>query len=82
MAIEWLNESEIRPGYKVRIEPAVFKQKGEIYVAKEAHKFDKIERMRIKAEHDRQMAWDEEQVHEVGLKIIILEGFYTIDEIE
>ena len=72
MAIEWLNESEIRPGFKVRIEPAVFEQKGETYVAKEAHKLDKIERMRIKAEHERQMAWDEEQVHEVGLKIIIL----------
>jgi HIV Tat-specific factor 1 len=72
MAIEWLNESEIRPGFKVRIEQAVFEQKGETYVAKEAHKLDKIERMRIKAEHERQMAWDEEQVHEVGLKIIIL----------
>jgi hypothetical protein len=28
------------------------------------------------------MAWDEDQLHEVGLKIVILEGFYTLEEIE
>jgi len=82
MAIEWLSDSEIRPGYKVHVEAAVFEQKGETYVPKEAHKLDKIEKLRIKAEHERQMAWDEEELHEVGLKIVILEGFYTLEEME
>lgn len=53
MAIEWLSDSEIRPGFKVHVEQAVFEQKGETYVPKEAHKLDKIEKLRIKAEHER-----------------------------
>jgi len=82
MALEWLCDSEIRPGYKVHVEQAVFEQHGETYKPREVHKLDKIEKLRIKAEHERQMAWDEEELHEVGLKIVILEGFYTLDEIE
>ena len=82
MAIEWLNDTDIRPGFKVHVEQAIFEQKGETYVPKEVHKLDKVEKMRIKAEHERQMAWDEDQLHEVGLKIVILEGFYTLEEIE
>lgn len=82
MAVEWLCDSEIRPGFKVHVEPAVFEQKGETYVPKETHKLDKIEKLRIKAEHDRQMAWDEDELHNVGLKIVILEGFYTSQELE
>ena len=72
MAVEWLNDTEIRPGFKVHVEQAIFEQKGETYKPRETHKLDKIEKMRIKAEHGRQMAWDEDELHEVGLKIVIL----------
>ena len=81
MAIEWLNETEIRPGFKVRVDQAVFEQKGETYVPREIHKLDKVEKMRLKAERERQMAWDEDELHEVGLKIVILEGFFTVVEV-
>ena len=53
MALEWLSDSEIRPGFTVHVEQAEFKQKGETYVPKEAHKLDKIEKLRIKAEYER-----------------------------
>ena len=33
--------------------------------------------MRIKAEMDKQKAWDDSELHHVGLKVVILEGFYT-----
>jgi hypothetical protein len=34
--------------------------------------------MRIRAEQERQMAWeDDDQVHDRGLRIVILEGIYT-----
>lgn len=78
MAIEWLDGSEIRPGFKVKVEEATFQMKGETYRPREtAHKVDKIEKMRIKAEMDKQKAWDDSELHHVGLKVVILQGFYT-----
>ncbi len=38
--------------------------------------------MRIKAEQERQLAWDDDDhIHEIGLRIIILEGIYTEAEV-
>ena len=48
---------------------------------KKRQKLDKVEQMRIKAEQQRQFAWEEDELHEIGLKIIILEGLYTLDEV-
>ena len=38
--------------------------------------------MKIKAEIDKQKAWEDEELHDSGLKIVILEGFYTLAEVE
>lgn len=38
--------------------------------------------MKIKADQDRQMAWDEDEAHQIGLKIVAIENLYTIDEIK
>lgn len=35
MAIEWLNESEIRPSFLVKVEEATFQMKGETYRPRE-----------------------------------------------
>lgn len=35
MAIDWLHESQIRPGYPVKVEQATFEQKGEEYRPRE-----------------------------------------------
>ena len=81
MAIEWLNTSEIRPGFPVKVEEATFQMKGETYRPREtAQKLDKVEKMRIKAEMDKQKAWDDSELHHVGLKVVILQGFYTQEE--
>lgn len=53
MALEWLNESQIRPGFTVKVEQATFEQKGEEYRPREIQKIDKIEKMRIKAQTER-----------------------------
>lgn len=80
MALEMLSDSEIRPGFPVHIELAQFEQKGEAYKPREVKKIDKIEKLRIKAEHERQTAWGDEEIHNIGLKIVVLENFYTYDE--
>ena len=44
---------------------------------------DKLELFRIKAEQERQLAWEDDldTMHEKGLRIIILEGMYTDEEV-
>ena len=56
--------------------------KGEDYVPKKRQKLDKVEQLRIKAEQKRNLAWDDDEVHDIGLKIIILERFFTQDEVD
>lgn len=54
MALDWLSGSEIRAGFPVQVERATFEMKGDVYRPREAaHKLDKIEKMRIKAEMDK-----------------------------
>ena len=40
--------------------------------------------MRIKAEQERQLAWEDDlhTMHEKGLRIVILEGMYTLEEVQ
>lgn len=83
MALEWLNQSEIRPGFAVKVEEATFQMKGEVYRPREGmQKADKVEKMRIKAEMDKQKAWDDSELHHSGLKVVILKGFYTTAELQ
>ena len=50
---------------------------------KKKQKVDKVELLRIKAEQDRQLAWEDDlhTMHEKGLRIVILEGMYTEEEV-
>ena len=50
MAIDMLDGTEIRPGWKISVEQAEFQQKGGEYVPRQKQKVDKLEKMRIKAE--------------------------------
>ena len=78
MALEWLSGSEIRAGFPVKVERATFEMKGDVYRPREStQKLDKVEKMRIKAEMDKQKAWDDSELHHIGLKVVVLEGFYT-----
>jgi len=53
MALEWLNESHIRPGFPIKVEKANFEQKGAEYKPRDVSKVDKIEKSRIKALQER-----------------------------
>ena len=82
-AIDMLNETEIRPGFKLLVQVAEFQQKGGDYVPRKKQKVDKLEMVRIKAEQERQLAWEDDlhTMHEKGLRIVILESLYTEEEI-
>lgn len=82
MAIELLNETEFRPGFRIVVQQAEFTQKGGDYVPRQKQKVDKLEKLRIRAEQERALAWeDDDHIHEIGLRIVILEGIYTEDEV-
>lgn len=49
MALEMLNDSEIRPGYKIKVTQAEFQMKGENYVPTKRAKLDKVEKLRYQA---------------------------------
>ena len=50
MAIDMLNETDIRPGCRITVKQAEFQQKGGDYVPRQKQKVDKLEKLRIKAE--------------------------------
>ena len=82
MAIEILNQAQIRPGFEVSVEVAKFQQKGHYYRPRERKQLDKLQAAILKAERQREEAWSDEDVQrDLGLKIVIIEGFYTHDEI-
>ena len=88
LALENLHDSEIRSGLKIRVErvrfnrQAEFKQKGEQYIPRQIAKIDKLEKIRIKAEMERQMTWCEEDDFKMGLKIVILKNMFSQEEVE
>jgi HIV Tat-specific factor 1 len=74
MATDLLNESEIRPGYKIKVEKANFEQKGE-YQRRESYKIDELKRFKLKTDIERMLGWNEED-EEKGLKIVILKNMF------
>ena len=75
LAVNMLNESDIRPGYKITVERAKFEQKGD-YKPRERINIDNIERYKMKTDVNRMLGWNEED-EEKGLKIVVLKGMFS-----
>lgn len=75
MAIELLNETEIRPGYKINVQRASFNQKGD-YQSREQYKLDELQKIKFKSEINRMLGWNEED-DERGLRIVILKYMFV-----
>jgi HIV Tat-specific factor 1 len=78
ISIDLLNDTEIRPGFKIKIEPAKFEQKGE-YKERNALKLGEIERKKLESEKERLLGWEEEDQAK-GLKIIVLKNLFSPEE--
>lgn len=78
LAVDLLNDSEIRPGHKIKVEKAKFEQKGD-YQPREGYKMDDLQRFKFKTEIDRKLGWNEED-DEKGLKIIILKNMFELTD--
>ena len=57
LAIEILNDNEIRNGFKVKVERAHFNQKDEEYKRRETKKSNKIKKMLAKINEDKMLGW-------------------------
>lgn len=74
MAIDILNDTEIRPGYPIKVEQAQFEQKGD-YKPRERYKIDNLQRYKIKTDVNRMLGWNEAE-DEQGLRIVILKNLF------
>jgi HIV Tat-specific factor 1 len=74
MAIDMLNDTEIRPGNLIIVERAQFEQKGS-YKPRDIRKTDNIHRYKMKTDVDRMLGWNEED-DEKGLKIVVLKNLF------
>lgn len=75
-----LNEREIKPGFQVRIQRAHFNQKNEQYKPRDSKKVNKVNKIIAKKNEEKQLAWEENEGLE-GLKIVILKGLFTPDQL-
>jgi HIV Tat-specific factor 1 len=78
MAIDLLNQSEIRPGHKIIVERAKFEQKGD-YKTRESYRLDEIQRYKLRTEVGRKLGWNEED-DEKGLKIVIFKNMFEVSD--
>lgn len=82
LALEHLNDSEIKPGFKIHVEKAMFQQKGEDYQPRKKKKTDKLEMLKIRSEVERLFTWNEDDENQKGLRIVILKGLFTLEEVD
>lgn len=69
-----LNDTEIKPGFKIKVESAKFEQKGN-YKLRNAQKLDELKRFKYKTDIDRLLGWNEE-TEEKGLRIVVLKHMF------
>uniref|UniRef100_A0A7S4DUP5 RRM domain-containing protein n=1 Tax=Lotharella globosa TaxID=91324 RepID=A0A7S4DUP5_9EUKA len=70
LAIQFLHESEIRPGFKLTVQKAEFQQKGDKFIARKKTKTD-IKFQKFAAQ--QALDWDEDGLREIkGFRIVIL----------
>lgn len=75
LAITLMNEYEIRPGHKIKVEKAIFEQKGDEYIPRKTIIIDNLQRYKNKTDIDRMLGWNEEDL-EKGLRIVIFKNMF------
>jgi len=80
IALEMLNEREIKPRQKILLERANFEQKGD-YVPRKLVKVDEVTKIKLKSDQERQFSWADEEAGE-GLKIVVIKNMFTLEEAE
>ena len=78
LAIVMLNNSEIRPGFKIKVEKGQFEQKGE-YKKRESYLIDDLQKFKNKTDINRKLGWEEED-QEKGLKIVIFQNMFDAED--
>ena len=79
IALDNLNETEIRPGFKVTIENAKFEQKGD-YKLREKREIDEIAKIKFKVNQEKMFSWNDTEEGE-GLRIVVIKHMFTPEEV-
>ena len=79
MALDFLNGKEIRPGFPLQIERAVFKPKGDEYIPRTKKQIDELAKIKFKANKEKLFSWNEEEATE-GLRIVVLKNMFGVDD--
>ncbi|CAG9311006.1 unnamed protein product [Blepharisma stoltei] len=79
MAISILQSKEIEPGFRLQLEPAEFKQKGD-YIPRNKVNVDKLQLIKAKTLKERQSGWNEDETEAKGLRIVIIKNVFEIEE--
>lgn len=80
VALDLLHGAEIKPGFKVTIEPAKFEQKGD-YKQRERKEIDEVAKIRFKTKQENQFSWNEADEGE-GLRIVIIKNLFSPEDLE
>lgn len=75
IALEVLDGKEIKDGYKLSIQRAEFKQKGD-YKERELKELDKVSKIKMKTKEINKLSWNDEDKGE-GLQIIIIKNMFS-----
>lgn len=79
LAIQYLDDSEIRVGCKISVQKAEFKMKGEKFVAKEKKEGEnKVKKFKLN--QNKLLSWNDEGEDEDGLRIVILKHMFSLEE--
>jgi hypothetical protein len=60
---------------------AEFSQKGEKYKPRKIEKINKVQKLLIESQENRQLSWNDDEKEEKGLKIITLKNMFNQEEI-
>lgn len=82
LALQYLDDAEIRPGVKVKVTKAVFEMKGSTFQPKSKGDAKAFKTKKMKFNASKDLSWADEEGEEVGLRIVVLKGMFTPQEVQ
>lgn len=81
LALQYLDDADIRPNVKVKVTKAVFEMKGTTFQPKSKGDAKAFKTKKAKFNTNKDLTWADEEGEEVGLRIVILKGMFTLQEV-
>jgi len=82
LALQYLDDNEIRAGVKVKVTKAIFEMKGATFQPKSKGDAKALKTKKMKFNASKDLSWADEEGEEVGLRIVVLKGMFTLQEVQ